>query len=208
MAAHESATCKSRRTLRKRARLLSIQVGLPLVQRGTWARTPGAQHRLCRNDVREERLAVSGVGAIHFSMANRVEAMQILVVEDDALISGIVYEALESAGYTVLGPVATVRDALLLAEAHGADLAVLNIDLAEGGSGIELAKELSTRWSIPSIFASGRSSDVENGGSGAVGFLTKPYKPSAVVHAVAYALNAVGRTDPGTAPEGYQALPP
>lgn len=54
---------------------------------------------------------------------------RILVVEDEPLVSMELADALESAGFTVLGPVATNDDAFALVEEHGCDGAVLDVNL-------------------------------------------------------------------------------
>ncbi len=132
--------------------------------------------------------------------------MRVLVVEDEWVIAEIVRGALETAGHVVLGPVANIPDALRLVQADlpFRDIAVLNIDLEGGGSGVDLAQKLFERWSIPSVFASGRAPDVAHDCTGALGYLTKPYRPSLVVRAVAYARDAWRGGNPGTPPEGFE----
>lgn len=59
---------------------------------------------------------------------------KVLLVEDEFHIATVVSDALADAGYDVMGPVATARDALQLLEAAVPRGAVLNFELRDGDS--------------------------------------------------------------------------
>jgi CheY-like chemotaxis protein len=106
---------------------------------------------------------------------------RILVVEDDALVSAMMQDALEYAGFEVTA-VQAGEDALsLMAMDVPFDLLMTDIDLAGPMNGWELAEDVrEMRGDIPIIYA---SAHVEAGGSTRVGnslFLSKPYSPVAV----------------------------
>lgn len=107
--------------------------------------------------------------------------MIILLVEDEALIALTLEMTLDEAGYTILGPVATAARALELAERTVPDLALVNIDLRDGDSGIILASELHHRWTVPVLFVSGQRADALAHRDVALGYLGKPYDPNVVL---------------------------
>ncbi len=83
--------------------------------------------------------------------------MQLIFVEDDAVIRDVAVEYLQEHGYTVI-EAATAEDAMqCLAGGPVPLLAVTDIDLGEGRSGLEFADWLHERWpELNVIFASGR----------------------------------------------------
>ena len=83
--------------------------------------------------------------------------MRLVFVEDDADIRDLVAECLRLHGYDVLGAATAEAAMQLLAVRPAPRLAVTDIDLGPGRSGIELADWLHERWpELPVIFASGR----------------------------------------------------
>lgn len=82
----------------------------------------------------------------------------VLVVEDEPLVALELATALEEAGCTVVGPAATLADALALAEAHAArlDAAVLDANL-HGHSSRPVAELLSARG-VKVLYVTGYSS--------------------------------------------------
>ena len=66
---------------------------------------------------------------------------QVLVVEDEAFIRGLVVRMIEGAGFEAL-PAASAAEALTLVERSDPDAAILDIELGPGPSGIDLAAAL------------------------------------------------------------------
>jgi CheY-like chemotaxis protein len=104
----------------------------------------------------------------------------ILVVEDDALVSAMIRDALEYAGFDVTAVMAG-EDALALALMEAPiDLVFTDIELAGPMDGWEVAEAMrEMRGDVPIIYASGQV----NGTQMRVGnslFLSKPYSPVAV----------------------------
>ncbi len=83
--------------------------------------------------------------------------MQLILVEDDVVIRNVAVEFLQEHGYEVVGA-ATAEDAMQrLTHAPAPLLAVTDIELGEGRSGLELADWMHERWpALNVIFASGR----------------------------------------------------
>jgi DNA-binding response OmpR family regulator len=111
--------------------------------------------------------------------------MQVLVVEDNVLLAFLIEDALVEMGHTVVGPIGSADAALRLAEElQGLDLALVDIDLADGSSGVDLARDLRVRWGVPTIFATGQIANARANTDVALGVLSKPFSPTAVVQAV------------------------
>src|SRR5215213_5205970 len=73
-----------------------------------------------------------------------VQPPVVLLTESDALIGADLSDALEKAGYRVLGPAQTAAEALRLLEQDAPTLAVVDV-LLKDGRGAELARELRQR---------------------------------------------------------------
>ena len=78
---------------------------------------------------------------------------RILVVEDEALVAMLVEDALEEAGFGVIGPVRSVSQALEVLESEVPDAAVLDLNLA-GENSVAVADALVARG-IPFVVATG-----------------------------------------------------
>jgi DNA-binding response OmpR family regulator len=110
--------------------------------------------------------------------------MIILVVEDESIIGLELEGRLQEAGHEVLGPASTVDSALQLAEGKRPDLALVDINLGDGGSGIELARKLLDGWGTPSLFLSGQTQEARENNDAALGRIGKPFSAAAVLESV------------------------
>jgi PAS domain S-box-containing protein len=97
---------------------------------------------------------------------------KVLVVEDDALCAMDLSECLEAAGWHVIGPAASVRQAMALLESSGCDLAVLDINL-DSETSEPVATALFNR-STPFLVVSGYSSEQAPNIYRSAPLLTKP----------------------------------
>ena len=112
----------------------------------------------------------------------------ILIVEDNALIAMAMAESLERAGHRVVGPAASNGPALEAARAAAPDLALVDVDLAGGDCGFDLALTLREELGVPSLFVTGQLGEACAHGSGALGALGKPFRISVLLDAVGRAL--------------------
>lgn len=110
--------------------------------------------------------------------------MIVLIAEDNALLAFMVEDALEESGHTVLGPASTPATAIQLAEQTRPDLAIIDIDLEDKMSGVELARLLKQRWDVPALFATGQSAVARANSDAALGMVTKPFSPAAIVQSI------------------------
>ena len=132
--------------------------------------------------------------------------MRVLIVEDEAVVAWMLADCLERAGHEVVGPAATMAEALALCEAAVPlpELAVLDIDLRDGSSGVDVARALRERWDVPSIFASGQAEEARRARDVALGCVRKPYAPEAVVRCVEAAREVMDGRTPRHLPAGLE----
>jgi CheY-like chemotaxis protein len=107
----------------------------------------------------------------------------ILVVEDESLIAMLVEDALTDAGAEVLGPAATVEEALALFEGRRPQAAVLDINLA--GQVSTPVADLLAECGIPFVVATGYGAAGLSERHRGVPVLAKPYDPRELVEALA-----------------------
>ncbi len=113
----------------------------------------------------------------------RLSGRRVLVVEDEALVAMLVEDALLDAGAEVMGPVATVAEALLLLKGQLPEAAVLDLNLA-GETSTPVADELARRG-VPFVVATGYGADGLPPGHANVPVLAKPYDPADLTAALA-----------------------
>ena len=92
---------------------------------------------------------------------NRVRGgsdMNILVVEDEALVALLVQEVVEEAGHACVGPAASVGEACALIDSCHVDAALLDIWLKDNEFVYPAAQKLASRG-VPFAFVSARAAD-------------------------------------------------
>jgi DNA-binding response OmpR family regulator len=120
--------------------------------------------------------------------------MKLLVVDDDADMLAVVGFALRQAGFPVL-PAPNFATAVSTFRAQQPDLAILDINLAGGGSGFELCDLMrkESRLPIMMLTARGEEADLVRALElGADDYLTKPFSPRTLVARVKALLRRSG----------------
>ena len=130
--------------------------------------------------------------------------MILLVAEDEALTALVLELELSGAGHRVLGPAATVEEALALVERTRPQLALIDIHLQDGGDGVALARTLRDRHGVPSLFVSGQAPDALAGRDAALGLVRKPYAPEDVARAVEVVAGLLRGMRPARLPPGLE----
>jgi DNA-binding response OmpR family regulator len=125
------------------------------------------------------------------------------------MIADLLEETLTLSGYEVCGIARTVDEAVALADLHKPDLAVLDVRLAHGNRGPDIARRLSDRGTIGILYATGedarRSTLTLADGSAAI---TKPYQVEDVARALVIVreIMTLGTATPPF-PLGFRLLP-
>lgn len=113
---------------------------------------------------------------------------RILIIEDEALVAMELRFLLEDLGHEVVGTAADARTALRLTLETDVDLALVDIHLSDGPTGIELGRELAQQRGVTVVFMTANPGMVRDGVAGTIGVLSKPADERAVQTAVDYAL--------------------
>ena len=109
--------------------------------------------------------------------------MKILLVEDEVLIAMEQTFYLESAGHEVHGPAATSEKAIALSREVQPDLALVDIHLSQGSSGIDAARQM-TADGIACLFVTSYREEVEPSREYGIGCLPKPFSQATLTAAV------------------------
>ncbi len=115
--------------------------------------------------------------------------MRVLIVEDELLVAVELDRIVEGAGHDIVGVVASVEQAL--AHAARAEVALVDLRLADGASGGSLARRLIDRYGIKVVFVTGNPNEVGFGLDGAVDIVAKPFTDERIVSALAKAESAL-----------------
>jgi two-component SAPR family response regulator len=112
---------------------------------------------------------------------------RILVVEDEALIAVMVEDMLIEMGGEVVGPAATVDDALEMARGETLDAAVLDVNVR--GRRIDPVAEALMARGVPVLFATGYG-EVKLASGAPVTVIDKPYTQDKLSRGIAAAMKA------------------
>ena len=132
---------------------------------------------------------------------------KVMIAEDDLLISEMMRDFLEDAGYEVCGVASTVAEGVELGERHRPDLAVLDLRLADGGLGTEIVARLSRRDSLGILYATANAGGIALSAADGDARITKPYSADDMIHAVKI-VEEIVRTGVASPPfpRGFQLL--
>lgn len=119
-------------------------------------------------------------------MRDRLCGRSILLVEDEMMVALLIQEMLDELGCLVLGPAASVEEALATIEMQVPDAALLDINLS-GQMSYPVADALIAR-AVPFVFSSGYTANRLQDGYRAFPALQKPYHVSELYDALAGAI--------------------
>ncbi|WP_291832207.1 response regulator [Brevundimonas sp.] len=129
---------------------------------------------------------------------------RILIIEDEALVAVELRYVLEDLGHEVVGMASDARTARHLVRETEVDLALVDIHLSDGPTGVELGRELGQDLGVSVLFMTANPGMVRNGVAGTIGVLSKPTDERAVQTAVDYALRRRTGQPIEYAPPGLQ----
>ena len=119
---------------------------------------------------------------------NKVMTARILIIEDEALVAMELRFVLEDLGHEVIATAADAKSARSVAAENDIDLALVDIHLSDGPTGIDLGRELGQDMGVTVLFMTANPGMVREGVAGTIGVLSKPTDERAVQTAVDYAL--------------------
>ena len=122
-----------------------------------------------------------------------MKALRTLVVEDDAIIGGLLAEALEGLGHTVCAVESNVAKAVAAASHWRPDLMIVDVELGEA-SGILAVKEILLSQFVPHVFITGNAVRGMPLGPDTV-LIQKPFRVSDLEQAIQRALATAPASD-------------
>jgi two-component system, response regulator PdtaR len=114
------------------------------------------------------------------------KSLRILVVEDEILIALELESLLQEAGHEVVGIATSRSDALTLAHDLSPDLAFVDIHLADGPTGVDVARHLTGDLGVTVLFMTANTKRIPEDFAGACGAIAKPYTERGVREALSY----------------------
>ena len=147
--------------------------------------TPSEASQILAVDVRTvERLIAEAQSDIDAELATDV-----LIIEDEAIISADIESLVTELGHRVVGIATTHDEAVDLIAANPAGMVLADIQLADGSSGIDAVKDILKTVDVPVIFITAFPERLLTGERPEPTFLiTKPFQPETVKAAISQAL--------------------
>ena len=115
-----------------------------------------------------------------------MKQISVLVVEDEIFVAAEMEFVIEDMGLRCAGIAADAADALRLGA--DADIALVDLNLRDGGSGPEIGRQLAERHGATVIFVTANPTQIEAGVPGALGVIAKPLAEDELRSTIAYAM--------------------
>jgi len=135
--------------------------------------------------------------------------LKVLIVEDDLMMADFMEESLVDHGYEVSGIARTVDEAVALARQSRPNLLILDMRLADGGLGTEVAAQLPAPGRPGILYATGNMSQIALTSADGEACLSKPYRSADLLRSleIVAEIVATGKAQPPF-PRGFQLLLP
>jgi DNA-binding response OmpR family regulator len=134
---------------------------------------------------------------------------KVLIVEDDLMIADMTEEVLIEHGYEVSGIARTVEQAVDLALLHHPHLIVLDLRLADGGMGTEVAAQLKCTNFPGILYATGNNAQLTLTTTDGHACIVKPFQPHDLIRGLELVAHIVANEaiEPPF-PRGFKLLNP
>ncbi|ADG12292.1 response regulator [Caulobacter segnis] len=135
-------------------------------------------------------------------------ALEVLIVEDEMLLAIELEHLIEEVGCHPLGCAMSSEEAVTLAQQLHPDLALVDVHLSDGPTGVDVARKISQDCGGVALFMTANVKRLPEDFAGACGVIGKPYSEHGVKTALSY-LNHCLREGhaPGPAPVGLTLAP-
>lgn len=134
--------------------------------------------------------------------------LRVLLVEDEVLLLMQLEALLEGQGHVVAGTALSSREALALAAEVEADLALVDVRLADGASGVDVGRLIAERTGMAVAFMTATPKRIPGDFSGALGVISKPYTREGIRSALDYIREGLRDPPPRGAPPRSLELAP
>ncbi|WP_369751250.1 response regulator [Novosphingobium sp. AP12] len=112
----------------------------------------------------------------------------VLIVEDEIFIAMEIERILEEAGYRVVAIAADRQEALRVG--GNADLAFIDLNLRDGPTGADIARELASQHDVRVVYVTANPAQIGEPAASAIGCIRKPFTDDAILSAAAIAADA------------------
>jgi CheY-like chemotaxis protein len=120
-------------------------------------------------------------------MNRRHAPLSVLIVEDEALLAMDIEAMIEDAGHRVAGEASSLSEVEKLSDALTPDLAFVDIQLAQGSSGLDVCRTIQSRWpSTFIVFVTANPKKIPDDFIGAHGVIPKPFTRNGLMSAMRY----------------------
>lgn len=127
--------------------------------------------------------------------------LKVLIVEDQ-LIQAMDLEAMvEDCGCQVVGCAQDSVEAIEMAHREHPDLALIDLNLLDGPTGVDVARRLSSDEGAAAIFLTANPEQLPHDFGQALGAIQKPYSPQTVRRALRYARRFLNRRETEVPPQ-------
>ena len=119
----------------------------------------------------------------------------VLIVEDEFLVALDLEDIILQAGHNIVGVIADRRGI----DAIGAPptVALVDLNLRDGPTGPEIARQLAERHGTRIIFVTANPDQIEQPPVTALGYIRKPFNPAVIVAALSLALGSASARPKG-----------
>lgn len=134
--------------------------------------------------------------------------LKVLIAEDDPMIADMNEGVLVEHGYEVWGIGRTIDQAVTLGRRHKPDLAIIDMRMANGGLGTEVAAQLADMDRLGIVYVTGgvSSGNLDNARGHAC--LAKPYRFADLLRSLGIVLELIVTDHASTPfPDGFGVLP-
>lgn len=129
-------------------------------------------------------------GAIH-----AVQALNgVLIVEDQFLVAMDLESIIATAGYPVVGIAGDVAEAEAVAVAPR--IALVDVNLRDGQTGVKIARHLSDRYGTRIIFVTANPAQIQQPPATAIGYIQKPFTQDAIEQSLGFVMGEEGAAPP------------
>ena len=124
--------------------------------------------------------------------------LRILLVEDDALILMQMEALVEDAGHVIIGTAMRSEEAIDLALELRPDVALIDLNLCDGGSGLDVAEALREMADVLVVFVTANPLRLGDDFAGAAGVIAKPFTRSVIAGGMTYLEECVRHPPPSS----------
>ncbi len=134
--------------------------------------------------------------------------LSVLIVEDEALLALELGYLVREAGCLEIGHAMDSAEALALAQQTHPDLALVDVHLSDGPTGVDVARAIAADCGAVALFMTANVKRLPADFAGACGVIGKPYSDKAVRAALVYLTTCLRSGQaPGLPPVGLQLSP-